>query len=209
MIFLPEQRIGVLSVALEAASARLDALLEERVYTTNLLDAMAGRGKYVPAYVFDAARVAGTTDRFECLIFDQRPFFERVVAEMRDVDPALRTDRVEQLLGQLALPPRGSEEWRLQSRALHMRRVLDLAFGLLEETAREGLADVPTDAAGYHFVAVQVDEPPLCYRSRDEILKAFSRFMSLFGLDREAGLLDSIVGWKPSTHGGRLFVRAW
>lgn len=209
MIFLPEQRIGVLSVALEAASRRLDDLLGERVYTTNLLDAMAGRGKYVPAYVFDAARTAATTDRFECLIFDQRPFFERVASEMRDLDPALRADRVEQLLGQLTLPPRGSEEWRLQSRALHMRRVLDLAFGLLEETAREGLAAVPADVAGYHSVAVNVDEQPLCYRSRDHVLKTFSHFMSLFGLDREAKLLESIVGWKPSTHGARLFVRAW
>jgi hypothetical protein len=205
----PAQRIAILSVAIEAASSRLDALLSDGVLTTNLLDGMAGRGKYVPGYVFEAARVATTTERFECLIFDHRPFFERVISEMRELDPALAVDKIESMMGLVSLPSKDSEEWTLQSRALHVRKVLDLAYGLLEEISREGLSDVPAEIARFHSVAVRIDERPICHQSRDEVLRAFAFVMSAHGLDREADLLESIVGWKPSTHGARLFTYAW
>lgn len=205
----PAQRIAVLSLALEAASGRLDALLAEGILTTNLLDSMAGKGKYVPGYIFEAARVASTTERFECLIFDHRPFFERVASEMRELDSALAADKIESMFGLIALPPKGSDEWSLQSRAMHVRKILDLAYGVLDEISREGLSDVPPDVAHYHHAAVRIDERPTCYQTRDEVLRAFAFVMSTRGLDREAGLLESIIGWKPSTHGARLFTYAW
>jgi hypothetical protein len=205
----PAQRIAILSVALEAASGRLDALLAERVLTTNLLDSMAGKGKYVPGYIFEVARCASTTERFECPIVDHRPFFERVASEMRELDPALAADKIEDMMDLLDLPARGSKEWALQSRALHVRKVLDLAYGLLEEISREGLSDVPGAISRYHAVAVGIDDPSICYQTRDEVLLAFAFLLSVRGLSREAGLLESIVGWKPSTNGARLFTCVW
>jgi hypothetical protein len=206
---LPAQRIAILSVALEAASSRLDALLVEGVLTISLLESMAGRGKYVPGYIFEVARTAATTGRFECLIFDHRPFFKRVVAEMRELDPALAVDRIADMTSLIAVPPKNSEEWALESRALHVRKVLDLAYGLLEEISREGIAEVPAGIARYHAVAVGVDQREICYQSRDDVLRAFAFLASSTGLEREAALLESIVGWKPSTHGARLFTYAW
>lgn len=203
---LPLQRIAVLSVALEAASSRLDALHDQGVLTTDLLEAMAGRGKYVPDHVLSLARTASTANDFACHIADHGPFMRRVVSEMQMHDATLATDRIESMLSLVALPTKASEEWHDQSRALHVRRALDLAYGLLEEISKQGLAEIPAAVSSYHSIAVGVDERPLFCRSRDDVLAEFSSLAASLGLARESALLSSVIGWKPSVYRPNLFT---
>lgn len=200
-------RIAILTTALAVVSQRLDVLLDEGVVTTAF--SIEGGPKFVPEFVFRLVRTAADSERFEHLAVDHRPFFDRMLWEMEEHDPSLALHAVAPLRSLLTLPKRDTEEWTLQNRALHIRRALDLGYGLLKEIESEGLSPVPAWISHIHAGAVKEDEVPSRYKSRAGFLQDFADYLSMRGLDREARMLESIKAWKPSTHGALLFSRTW
>jgi hypothetical protein len=195
------ERIDALGCVLTDVSSVLDRLLAEDILTTNFLRADDGVRKYVPDYCFKFVREAAACLRYDEVIRDHRPFIdtmaffiERTVAEAT-LHPLL------ELRNRLGLLPRGSEEHAGEMRALHMRKMLYLGWGLLDETATNGLWGRDPELARRSAEAHSSTYPPLPYATRTDVVLEAVAVLEKCSLAKEAAAARGFLNFNPAIHG--------
>lgn len=197
------ERTAALGDALGQVSKTLDALLETGSLTTDFMvaDRSAGTMKYVPAYVFNFVRDAGTCERFEDLSRDHTAFFDRMISHVKRWVDSSETSPLDEARSCLLRFPKASQEHAKETRALHMARMLDMGWALLVETAGAGHWEIDPRLEASVADALSKSAPPLPYRTRDGIVRHAVAVLSCRGLIREASAAETFLRYNPIIHG--------
>lgn len=195
------ERIYALGAVLCDVSSVLDRLLAEDTLTTNFLRAETGVRKYVPDYCFRFVREAGYCPRFQDLSRDHRGFLDTIISFVWRTVPDADVLPLCGLRDRLALFPRNSRNHEDETRALHMRQMLKLGWGLLDETASNGLCDRNLELARRSREALSVSKPPLPYAARSDVVLHAVAVLEELALTREANVAREFLSFKPSIHG--------
>ncbi len=194
------ERIDALGAVLIDVSSVLDRLLAEDTLTTNFLRAEDGVRKYIPEYCFRFVRDAGTCPRFDDLSRDHRAFVDRIISFIERTVSAADVAPLFGLRGGLRLFDRDSAAHANETRALHMRNMLHLGWGLLDETARNGLWDLDQDLGRRADEARTVSTPPLPYAARTDVVHAAASLLEERLLTKEAAAARGFLNFDPVVH---------
>lgn len=195
------ERVDALGAVLTDVSSVLDRLLAEDILTTNFLRAEDGVRKYVPAYCFTFVREAASCIRFEDSSRDHRSFLETMIWFVQRTVPGAETNPLVGFRDRLRPFARDSDMHALETRALHMRKMLYLGWGLLDETAGNGLWLRDPELARRSLEAHTSSFPPLPYATRtDVVLEAIAVFEEL-SLAKEAAAARGFLNYNPAIHG--------
>lgn len=193
------ERISALGTALAEVSALLDKFLADGVLTsTNLFSAQ----KYVPGYVFSFVRDAHSIPKYDDLLrTSHAPFIDMVTFRLAKDVPGADTAFLEALQKDLLLPSADSTEHAAETRALHMRTMLLLGWGLVKEIAREAYWDMDPELWDRCETAYAMSNPPLRYSNRSDVVSHVVDKMRAAGLTREADYVRVYLNYNPVTHG--------
>ncbi|NTF17442.1 hypothetical protein G6L37_03345 [Agrobacterium rubi] len=197
------ERLAALGCAIVPVSAALDDLLEAGVLTTNFMIAdQCGRSvKYVPAYLFSSVREAATCERFEDLSRDHAYFVYRMMAHVTRWVPGANTEPLGELKQGLQRFDRDSSEHMEETRCLHVARMLELGWSLLEEIAEAGLWRRDDELAADTLSVISSCAPPLRYAARDDVVRHAVDLLLSQGLEREADAARAFLHYNPAIHG--------
>jgi hypothetical protein len=194
------ERLTALGAVLADISLVLDRLLAEDILSTNFLRAEDGVRKYVPAYCFTCVREAASCPHFEDTSLDHRGFIDTMISFIERTVPDANILPLYDLRDRLRRYPRNGAAHGDEVRVLHMRRMLRLGWGLLDETASSGLwpRDAPLSDRCARILADAA--PPLAYSARtDVVLNAVSLLEGL-SLTKEADVARGFLRFNPAIH---------
>ncbi len=195
------ERIEALGVVLAEVSSVLDRLLADDILTTNFLRAEDGVRKYVPAYCFKFVREAASCPRFEDISTDHRGFIDRMISFVQRAVPGGDTRPLCDLRDSMGLLPKDSQAHADEARALHMRKMLHLGWGLLDETASNGLWLRDPELARRSLDAHSSSFPPLPYAGRTDVVHEAVAILEELSLTREATAARGFLNYNPVIHG--------
>lgn len=195
------ERIHALGEVLADVSSVLDRLLADDILTTNFLRAEDGVRKYVPAYCFKFIREAGSCPRFEDTSRDHRSFIDRMISFIHRSVPGGDSRPLCDLRDCMGLLPSDSQAHEHEARALHMRRMLHLGWGLLGETAGNGLWLRDPELALRSLDAHSRSFPPLPYAGRADVVLESVAILEGLSLTREAAAARGFLNYNPAIHG--------
>lgn len=196
-------RGDALGAALHEVSTVLDGLLASGALTTNFMvaDRSGGTIKYVPAYLFEFVRNAGTCIRFEDFSRDHRGVVDTMTSYVNRHVPGADTSPLSELRDRLHRFPTSSVEHRDETRALHMSRMLHIGWALLDETASEGFWERDPGLQATVTWAATAASPPLPYCTRKDVVRRAVELLRSQSLDREASAAEAFLNFDPSVHG--------
>ena len=199
------ERMDALGAVLHEVSTVLDGLLSSGALTTNFMEAdwSGGAVKYVPAYLFEFIRHAGTCASFEDSSRDHRRFLDLMVSYVNRNVPGASTSPLSDLRDRLRRFPDSSVEHRDETRVLHMSRMLDIGWALLDEAASAGLweRDLELEMEATVTSAAAAASSPLPYRSRMDVVQRAVELLRSKSLHREASAAETFLHFNPAIHG--------
>jgi hypothetical protein len=195
------ERIDALGAVLTDVSSVLDQLLADDILTTNFLRAEDGVRKYVPAYCFKFVREASSCPRFEDTSRDHRSFIDTMISFALRTVPEADINPLSDLRDRLALFGRDSVAHADETRALHMRKMLYLGWGLLDETASNGLWLRDPELARRSLDAHSSSFPPLPYAARTDVVLEAVAILEELSLAKEAAAARGFLHFNPAIHG--------
>lgn len=197
------ERMDALGAVLHEISTVLDGLLSSGALTTNFMEAdrSGGTVKYVPAYLFEFIRHAGTCASFEDSSRDHRAFLDLMISYVSRNVPGASTSPLSDLRSRLRRFPTSSVEHRDEARVLHMSRMLDIGWALLDEAASAGLWERDLGLAATVTSAAAAASPPLPYGTRKGVVQRAVELLRSKSLDREASAAEAFLHFNPAIHG--------
>lgn len=198
----------VLDTALSVVSRTLDDLLANGLMTTNFMKA-DDTCMYVPEYLFKFTREASTCARFEDVSRDHRFFLDRIIQDMILLGKGHDVTLLRTIRDELALPLSQSAEHISETRALHMARMLDLGWRLLQEAEEKGLWAGTEIVEKAYNLAVRSNVVPFRYKPRNDMVMELADRHRAAGMFDEAVLLTIAANQKSSINRANLFGHAW
>jgi hypothetical protein len=188
------ERFNALGGVLAEVSEVLDRLLRDDILTTNFMQAEASVRKYVPAYCFDFVRNASSAERFEDMSADHRRLIDTISSYLQRTGAASHgISLVSELRSKLAPYPKGTAAHAAETRILHMRRMLNLGWGLLAEAAKDGLCPIDRELGRCCEDVLSATRPSLAYSPRGDVIQFAASILEVHSMLREAEIVRKFL----------------